>query len=625
MSFFKRFKFPALAGFLLVALLLSCEEDFTTIGAEVIGGEPFTTDKAIYDVFAYNKKIEAVRTNKLRIYQLGVFDDPIYGKTEARITSQLLLASSKPVFGSYSQDTEDNSENDDVTSTIEENEIVTDVFLYIPYLTNSKADTDGDGLINELDADPEDSTSDTDGDGVSDNQERLNGTDPLNVDTDGDGINDGEDDSTIKDNFAQAVDLDSIYINNATYNKDIETSFNLKVERSTYFLRDLDPNTNFQEAQEYFSTQQFSPGFVSDVLFEGEIVLSNEQILIEQEDDPETEEIDESGVSKRIEPGIRVPLDKAFFQQNILDKEGSSELVSQPNFNEFMRGIHLSTSMISDDVMLLLDMKAANITIGYNYDSVDLNETPTDTSDDEIVQKSAEFVFSMLNELQNGSIAGNVVNTFQNDLFPTDVVNAMDTGENASRIYVKGGSGTYTEIKLFAEDDEDGQEFIDQIKANNWIINEANLVFYIDRDALELAGGVIEPPRLYLHNAETKAPLIDLETEVSNDQTLFGLFQNYDGIIEKSSDDKGEKYTVRITDHINNIVIRDSINATLGLSITPDIEFIGVSNAMFTDGEVDIPVASTLSPLGTVFFGSQVDQANEDKKLKLEIFYTETN
>ena len=103
------------------------------------------------------------------------------------------------------------------------------------------------------------------------------------------------------------------------------------------------------------------------------------------------------------------------------------------------------------------------------------------------------------------------------------------------------------------------------------------------------------------------------------------FFQNYDGIIKKSSDDKGEKYTVRITDHINNLVFRDSTNATLGLTITPDIEFIGVNNAMFNDGEMEIPVAPTLSPLGTILFGSQVDETNLNKKLKLEIFYTETN
>jgi len=164
MSFFKKLKFPALAGFLLVLILASCENEITTIGAEVIGGEPFTTDKAVYDVFAYNNKVNGVRTNKLPLYQLGIFNDPIYGKTEARITSQLLLPTTGPTFGAYTQDVEDNSENDDSVSTIEENETVTEVFLYIPYLTNSQADTDGDGVINELDLDSEDANSDYDGD-----------------------------------------------------------------------------------------------------------------------------------------------------------------------------------------------------------------------------------------------------------------------------------------------------------------------------------------------------------------------------------------------------------------------------------------------------------------------------
>lgn len=133
MSFFKRSKFPALAGFLLVTFLISCEEDLTTIGAEVIGGEPFTTDKAVFDVFAYNSKIEAVRTNQLPIYQLGVYDDPIYGKTEASITSQLLLTAVDPNFGVFSQEAEDNWENDDNISTIPEVETVDSVYLYIPF------------------------------------------------------------------------------------------------------------------------------------------------------------------------------------------------------------------------------------------------------------------------------------------------------------------------------------------------------------------------------------------------------------------------------------------------------------------------------------------------------------
>ena len=96
-------------------------------------------------------------------------------------------------------------------------------------------------------------------------------------------------------------------------------------------------------------------------------------------------------------------------------------------------------------------------------------------------------------------------------------------------------------------------------------------------------------------------------------------------VLKKKTNDKGIKYTVRITDHINNMVIRDSTNATLGLTLTPDIRIIGASNTMLSGNvEEDLPVSAILSPLGTVLFGSNVP-GNEDKRLKLEIFYTETN
>ena len=189
-------------------------------------------------------------------------------------------------------------------------------------------------------------------------------------------------------------------------------------------------------------------------------------------------------------------------------------------------------------------------------------------------------------------------------------------------MYLKGGSGSFAEIKLF--DENNGEDILNQIKANNWIINEANLVFYVDRDALDAAGATYEPERLYLYNAETNRPLYNPETENSVAETAFGLFLNYDGFKEEE-DDKGIKYTVRITDHINNMVIRDSTNATLGLTLTPNISIIGASNTMLSGNvEKEIPVSATISPLGTVLFGSNVPD-NEERRLKLEIFYTETN
>ena len=623
MNFIKRFNLPALTGIILVVTVFSCSEEITTIGSEVIGGEPFKTNKAEFDVFAYNKKTKAVRSNKLPLYQLGTYNDPIYGKSEARITAQLLLSLTKPTFGFYTQEIEDNADTDSSINTIPEVEVVDSVYLYIPYLKNPKGDLDNDGLADAFDIDPEDANSDTDGDGLTDLQENQTGTDPLNQDTDGDGINDGEDDSTTLNNYAKRVDIDSVYVDGNNFNRDVETSFDLKVERSTYFLRDLDPDSNFQEAQEYFSSQKFSPNFVSDVLFQGSYVINDEQFLLRQQDDSDTEE-DESLLFVKLDPGIRVPLDASFFQENILDKEGGSELLSQANFNDFIRGLHLSIEPSTQDVMLLLGLSGASVTIYYHYDRVDTNGTADDTSDDEVVQEQKEFVFNLSSQNTNW----NAVNTFENEPYPTEITNALDTGENASKIYVKGGAGTYTEIKLFAEDEEDAQDVIDQIKSNNWIINEANLVLYVDREAVEVPGGIVEPPRLYLHNLDESIPLINTSTEFNDDLSLplFGRYLNYDGVIQKSSDDIGEKYTIRITDYINDLIVRDATNATLGLTSTPDItiEVLQVfGKAIFEDIEMDIPATSTLSPLGTVLHGTTED--NGGKRLKLEIFYTETN
>ena len=390
----------------------------------------------------------------------------------------------------------------------------------------------------------------------------------------------------------------------------------LNVNSSGFFLRDLDPNANFLESQEYFSTQDFS-SFTEEELFNGMVTINDQQIVIEPVDDPDTEEDESAGNVERIEPGIRVPLDPTFFQQNILDKEGNTELLSEANLREFFRGIHLS---VSDDIMILLDLAnpSAGIIINYEYDKEEEGST---------VKEEGEYTFRLLTggePLQNGGrapIQGNAVNTFINEAYPAGVLDQLNTGTNASRIYLKGGAGTFAEIKLF--DQNNGEDIINQIKANNWIINEANLVFYVDREIVP--DNTQEPPRLYLYNAETNQPIYDPATEISSANTAFGLFLNYDGFLEEL-DGKGIKYTIRVTNHINDLVIRDEDNATLALTTTPDIRITNISNSILSnDVEKEISIPSVLSPFGTVLFGSNVSSEEESKKLQLEIFYTEAN
>ena len=593
----------------LFALMASCEDELDTIGEGVVGGEPFTTGKVQYDVFAFNKGITAVQTNKLPIYQLGNLNDPVYGKRKASIISQLQLPAGNPTFGNITQAREDNAVSDTVASTVVENETVKQVHLYIPYQLPPSGDTDGDGVDDEFEEGDAvtDPNSDQDGDGVTDNQERAIGSDPFDPNSD------GTEDGFVANNYRKRYDLDSIF-------GDRTKPFRLQVHRSNYYLRDLDPNTNFQEAQEYYSNHDFS-SFIGEPLADVEVTIDNEEMLFYfKEDDPDTEDVDETQqVESRLTPGIRIPLDTNFFQTNILDKEGQSELLTQSNFRNFIRGLHLSGTDM-DELMFLLDISRATITIDYEYQA-------WDTDENAVVTAEKSYVMSLLSSTTNG-IQGNAVNVFQDDPLPTDLAAALDNGENAPRIYVKGGVAM-AEVRLFDMLENGGASIIQEIRAQNWIINEANLVFYVDREALGTTGtGLIEPPRLYLYNAKTNLPLYRISNESLNPGNVLDplkFFSNHDGVLEKEGG-KGLRYTIRITEHLNDIVVRGADNDPLALSLTANISVPNIKKAVGLGGsELDYPTMSTVNPLGTVLYGSNVGADLEEMKLKLEIFYTEAN
>ena len=633
----------AIAGisFLLV-FLVSCEEDLDTLGDGVIAGEPFVTDRAEFDVFAFNRSAVAVQTNNLPLYQIGVYDDPFYGRRQAITTSQITFQNLQgdPVFGNHRQESEDLPEDLRGNDTIPENERVKEVLLYLPYQvvnTSVTTDTDGDGIADELES-PEDRNnpdSDQDGDGLTDSEERAQGTNPFDEDTDGDGINDAEDDATAANIFANTFALDSIFSRRFVGMGDeapyVGEEFTLKVERSTFFLRDLDPNANFLESQEYFSNTNITTFVEGDPLFEGTVTIDNKEIINFTEEDSDTDtDSDDSAtqtVSTRLNPGIQVALDTLFFQENILDKEGSFELLTQSNLSDFIRGLHFTITPSNDDLLILFDLTQANITITYEFDDFVRDENEDGETTETIERVERDFVMNFLQIQPNNVVVGNAVNTFIDEPLPSEVMAQLDDDQlNASRLYLKGGSGSFSELRLFDRDLTLANDILEDIKANNWTINEANLVFYVDRDALDALGGTIEPPQLYLYDSRTNLRLFD-DSSTSGFATLLDLLrETYGGDIETSSDGRGTKYTIRITDYFNNLVVRDSILAPLNLSLSSSLLVTNTLEAESVRGErVDLPVMNTINPLGTVLFGNNVPIEEEDRKLKLQIFYTETD
>src|SRR5690606_516225 len=119
------------------------------------------------------------------------------------------------------------------------------------------------------------------------------------------------------------------------------------------------------------------------------------------------------------------------------------------------------------------------------------------------------------------------------------------------KLYIKGSEGSVAYINLFSNTEE-LEQLKEQVESENWLINEANLVFYIDKSQMDNLDDI--PFRVFLFDADNNAPLIDY----SYDTTTYALFRKFDkyihgGIMEKDSDGKGYRYKFRITKHISNL------------------------------------------------------------------------
>ena len=594
--------------FVLLLFMTSCNKDYNTVGVDLIDNKPFNTDIEEVPVFVKMNKIPPYIANAISTFQLGIYEDNIYGKSKVSFLSQLSFDTPDPVFGIFSPTDEINGIEDNIAA-IPELETIKDVFLDIPFFTNVD-DDDNDGVINLYDVDSEDPYSDSDGDGVSDADESNAGQDPLNPDTDGDGILDGEDTESINPNAGATIyELDSLMGNS-------EAKFKLKVSELDYFLRPFDPENNFETYQKYYSSNSIPDNFSGTVLFDDEIEINSKELVFYKEDDPETEEDDESEIVKeRLTPRIRVSLDKDFFQSKILDNEGSDDLANAENFKLFFKGIIIDAYDFSDPLLMILNFSEAEIRIVYDYQKYDKNDTDDDTSDDVIESTEDEYKLNL---------NGIKLNSFKYDLYPADIITAIsDTINNAGLVYLKGGEGIMAEIELFKDDN--GNDLLEEIRKKEWLVNEASLSIYINKDMLSSSGGIIEPSRLYLYDIDNKAPLIDYFVDNSAGPKEYQNKIVHGGSIELDEDKNGLMYKIRISEHIKNVIRKDSTNTKLGLVVSSDI-----SNTINVEVETKdlmtfIPNSAAINPLGTVLIGPSPSAEYYEKRMKLDLYYTKLN
>ena len=535
-----------LVSFCFIAFTLSCEEDYTEIGTDVINNQNISIDNQSYPAKTYNKRTTPFQSNNLPSNLLGYYYDPNFGGTTAHFLSQLTPQNFSPSFGN--------------------NPVLDSVFLTIPYASKR----------------------------------------------------DGE-----------AYTLDSLYGNGP---------IKLSVFKNNFFLRNFDPGSDLDDFQAYYSNGALSASeglnladleaqllYISD-----EFAPSNATIDLEEiNDDGET------FVSETLTPSLRIRLDNPdilpqdFWENLIFEKEDDDELSSASNFYNYFRGLYFKVEPVSPSsgsmVQLNFSSASAHVKLHYSFES-----DPDDNGDTTINQGVYQLNFS-----------GNKTTLFENN-FNTGFLQAIDAADETqgdAQLFLKGGEGSMAVVELFSEDEagNDFDDFItdfreiinegqpDEERIIKRLINEAYLEFYVDEASLDINTDF--PNRIYVYDLEYNVPLLDYNQDSSvNTSTSDSKFIHLVPL-SVETDDQGntyKKYKVRLTSHLNNIIVNDVTNLRLGVVVSSNVG-AAINQKLLTYDPLlkGIPTGTILSPKGIILHGS--NSSDPLKKVKLNIYYSQVN
>ncbi|MFG6686826.1 DUF4270 domain-containing protein [Mariniflexile sp. HNIBRBA6329] len=429
--------------------------------------------------------------------------------------------------------------------------------------------------------------------------------------------------------------LDSLYGKKS--NGDIKP-FKLTIYQNNYFLRDFDPSAGLDEAQKYYSKADGSINSTDNFALNGTSVINfdnNKGAIIKDtifapSNKPTKTSVITNGekVTTSSAPAFRTKLDPAFWKAAIIDKEGDAVLSKASEFNNYFKGLYFKAEAVNGDgsmVLLNLASTNANITIHYSKDSSVAGE-----------RTQATYVLNF---------TGNILNTFINNYSSVPLQDGDETlGDE--KLYLKGAEGSMAVVDLFSgmvdyTDDNGVTSSIPALEAfkktyrttddnGNYIlkrlINDAQLIVYEDEN-LETDGNsdLHKYDRIYAYDIKNSTYLVDYEYDPTNGNTSSPFFSTYFHLGRRQTDNTNAiKYKIHLTEHLNNILLRDSTNTKIGLVLSSNVNLINNSKILNSTGEVtNAPAASVITPRGTILYGTHATVPN-NRKMKLKIFFTES-
>lgn len=409
-----------------------------------------------------------------------------------------------------------------------------------------------------------------------------------------------------------------------------QAEIKLTIYHNNYFLRSFNPNST-TSPQNYFSnansgintTDNFALTENSTINFDdhkGAVI--KDMTFTPSADAIKTAVGDgEDAVTTRSVPAFRTHLDNAFWKSTIIDHEGQPELSNASNFQDYFRGLYFKAEpKDGDGNMTFLNFASADAKITIHYSKgADDARTPS------------EYTFNF---------RGNRLNTFINDYSIPLADGDSDLGDET--LYLKGAEGSMAIVDLFDNDPDALEDFLNDfrktddngefIKDNTTgtfvlkkLINEAQLVVY-ENDLLTTTSpeNYHRYDRIYAYDVKNNTPIIDYNSFFDPSENPQDPFNSKIFHLGQRNPDQ-KKYKIRLTQHLNNILLRDSTNTKIGLVLSTNVNIITTAQTLINEnGVTGIPAAAIFTPRGTILYGTkQSIDVPEEKRMKLNVFFTE--
>ncbi|WP_272150815.1 DUF4270 family protein [Tenacibaculum aiptasiae] len=289
-------------------------------------------------------------------------------------------------------------------------------------------------------------------------------------------------------------------------------------------------------------------------------------------------------------PFLAIPLDMTRMKELFWDKFKDSEFASSDAFNDYFRGL-IVKSEGSNGSMVPLSLLGTNASA-----TLDFHYTIT--------------TFEKKDGQANLVLKDTLPNTYS---FPlTGVRNSIYkmspvvTPAPANNFIIQGTAGTAASIKIL------DNTKLNDLRANNWLVNDATLSFYINQN-INTDKNLL-PQRLFIYQNKDNGNGGFTPTQITDAYREAALFGGNLVITE----DKPEKYTFKITDYISELL--DGTTSDISPLIMK--VYNNPTDNPITNNVLDVNVKTyNWNPRGVTLLDGN-EAANTTKRAVLKISYS---